>query len=429
MIKRPFFGCGKPKLAYAGTEGLNQGDIKDITPSKQAVFFLEAPFHTAGDTEFQVGDAVKTGQTLRVSPFSKTTFTSPVTGTISDIKRKKDYLGKNLLSIGVDVSTTDELDDEYAKAMQTLGPENAARSLSGLPGIRSVDDLFHADTPLETIVINGMDKDLLVKTQQMAVKTRADDLKEGIEYLKKMTGDAKVILVVPAGLSSEAAKSGVDVRTVAPAYPNSLPQMIMKDVLNKVVPAGKSARSLGVGFITAEAVVALKAAATEGKPPATKLVTIIEKDENTHLIRVRIGTPIHEILSALNIPLESGDRLVVGGPMTGRSIYSEEMPVLPDTDAIMVQGKEQIVMGDNDPCINCGECIRACPVRIPVNMLVRLLENSQYENAADEYDLLACIECGLCSYVCESKIPIFHYIMLGKYELRLMENAEESAHG
>jgi len=135
------------------------------------------------------------------------------------------------------------------------------------------------------------------------------------------------------------------------------------------------------------------------------------------------------VLNALQIPLEQGDRLVVGGPMTGRSIYSEDMPVLQDTDAIMVQGKDRIEPNGNDPCVNCGECIRACPVRIPVNMLVRLLENSRYEEAAKEYDLLSCIECGLCSYVCEAKIPVFHYIMLGKYELTLMEKAEESSNG
>ena len=35
-----------------------------------------------------------------------------------------------------------------------------------------------------------------------------------------------------------------------------------------------------------------------------------------------------------------------------------------------------------------------------------------------------CVECGLCSYVCISRIPIFQYIMLGKYELSLIETAE-----
>ena len=59
-------------------------------------------------------------------------------------------------------------------------------------------------------------------------------------------------------------------------------------------------------------------------------------------------------------------------------------------------------------------------------MLVRLLENSLYEEAAKEYDMLSCIECGLCAYVCVAKIPIVHYIMLGKHELDKLKSMEES---
>jgi len=429
MIKKPFFGFGKPKLDYADLGGLEQGEVKDIPFSARAVLFVEAPHPTVADVSFKVGDGVKTGQNLKVSPFSKATFTSTVTGSITDIAKKKDYLGKALLSVSIDVSEADEWDDAFSDGVQAAEPEKTGRYLKGLPGLSNIDALINPKTPLKTIVVNGMDKDLLVTTQQMVVKSQGDDLKEGIEYLKKITGNPNVILVVPPYLSTEAAKSGAEVRTISTSYPNSLPGMIMKDVLKQIVPAGADPLSLGVGFISAEGVAALKFAITEKRPPVTKVVTVIEKDEKTQMVRVRIGTPIHAVLNALDIPLEEGDRLVIGGPMTGKSIYTEDMPVLPDTDAIMVQGKDQLEHGADDPCVNCGECIRACPVRIPVNMLVRHLENSNYELAATEYDLLSCIECGLCSYVCEAKIPVFHYIMLGKYELSLMEKAEESANG
>ncbi len=429
MIKKPFFGFGKPKLDYAGLEGLEPGEVKDIPFSKRAVLFVEAPHPGVADVSLKLGDGIKTGQNMKVSPFSKASFTSTVTGSISDIAKKKDYLGKALLSVGIDVSEADDWDEAFSQVDQTTEPEKTVRYLSGLPGIPDIDPLIHPKTPLKTIVVNGMDKDLLVTTQQMVVKTQGDDLKEGIEYLKKIAGNPNVILVVPSYLSAAAEKSGAEVRTVAPSYPNSLPEMIMKDVLKQIVPAGADPSSLGVGFISAEGVAAIKFAITEKKPPVAKMVTVIEKDEKTRMVSVRIGTPIHAVLNALQIPLEQGDRLVIGGPMTGKSIYTDDMPVLADTDAIMVQGKDQLEHGEDIPCVNCGECIRACPVRIPVNMLVRHLENSNYELAANEYDLLSCIECGLCSYVCEAKIPVFHYIMLGKYELSLMEKAEESANG
>lgn len=429
MIKRPFFGFGKPKLDYAGVEGLAPGEVKDIPLSGRAVLFFEVPHPTIHDVSIQVDDEVKTGQNLKLSPFSKTTFTSTVTGSITDISKKTGYLGKTFFSVGIDVSEADQWDDAFSEAVQSQGLEKADRYLNGLPGISNINALIHPETPLKTIVVNGMDKDLLVTTQQMVVKSQSDDLKEGIAFLKKLTGNPKVILVVPPGLSAEAAKSGAQVETITPSYPNNLPEMIMKDVLHQVVPAGTDCGSLGVGFIDAEGVAALKHAITEGKPPVTKMVTVIGKNEKVQVIRVRMGTPINAVLSALHLPLEQGDRLVIGGPMTGKSIYTEEMPIGQDTDAIMIQGKDLLAHNEDVPCVNCGECIRACPVKIPVNMLVRLLESSEYEEAAKDYDLLSCIECGLCSYVCEARIPVFHYIMLGKYELSLIKEAEESANG
>ena len=90
----------------------------------------------------------------------------------------------------------------------------------------------------------------------------------------------------------------------------------------------------------------------------------------------------------------------------------------------MVQDKDDLPYITDYPCINCGECIRTCPVKVPVDMLVRFLEAGHYEEAAEQYDLNSCVECGLCSFVCVARIPIFQYIMLAKYELSRTDAAE-----
>ena len=103
--------------------------------------------------------------------------------------------------------------------------------------------------------------------------------------------------------------------------------------------------------------------------------------------------------------------------MAGSAVYSLDHPVLPDTNGIVVIDRSDAAYASDYPCINCGECVRACPAQMQVHMLVRFLEAGHYEEAADNYDLFSCIECGLCSFVCVSKIPIFQYIKLAKYEL------------
>jgi electron transport complex protein RnfC len=155
-----------------------------------------------------------------------------------------------------------------------------------------------------------------------------------------------------------------------------------------------------------------------------KVITVVAKGGKTTNVRARIGTLIRDVLQACNVKINDRDRLILGGPMRGAATYSEDLPVEPGTDGIVVQDDAESAQTTDYPCINCGECVRICPVKIPVNMLVRFLEARLYEDATAMYDLHCCVECGLCSYVCVSRIPIFQYIKLGKYELSLIETAE-----
>ncbi len=426
MIKKPFFGLGKPKLKYSGIENIEGKDVKEIPPSTMITLMHKSPNGELGDLALSIGDEVKTGQKLNLRKTGEEYLTSTATGTITDISHTSGYAGQSFISISIEAKSKDLWDGEFEKAGKNGSPENVLPFLSCLPGISDLTSLIKIDNPLNTIIINGLDQDLLITTNQLIVRNEADNLAEGVEFLKKTTGVKKIIFVVPPSLRMEAEKSGAEVKVIEPLYPDATPRLLMKEILDNPVPPSKNLEDLGVGFISAEAVVALRTAFVKGKMPVTKVLTIIDKDNRLTCIKARIGTPVRDILNALSIDVSQGDRLVFGGPMSGQGIYSEDMPILADTDAIMVQDKDQVIPIGNDPCINCGECVRACPAKLPVNMLIRLLENGLHEEAANEYDLLSCVECGLCSYVCEMRIPIFHYIMLGKHELALTGSLEET---
>jgi electron transport complex protein RnfC len=417
MMKRSFFGLAKPRLQY----NVVPDSLQDLPiPSKVILLLKESQNGGRGDG-LKVGDSVKTGQRLSASPQSEEYVISSVTGTISDMAPYVGTFGQKCTAITIDASGQDDWDDTFDKE-PTL--DVALKFFGYAPGDPCFKAFADPEKSIRTIVINGMDQDLLLTANEYVVQNEAADIKAGVDALKKITGVDRIVMTVPESLVQQASTTGADVKSVSATYPSSLPHMIMKNVLGEVVSAGDSVEDAGAVFMSAEAVAALGAASQAGQLRVTKIVTVVGKGGNTTSVRARIGTPLKDVLQACNISLNDRDRLILGGPMTGAAAYSEELGVEPGTDGIVVQDERSSAQVTDYPCINCGECVRICPVKIPVNMLVRFLEGRFYEDARALYDLDCCIECGLCSYVCISRIPIFQYIKVGKYELSLIETAE-----
>ena len=409
MIKRSFFGFSKSYLAYDRITARPQPPRK-ISVAGQAVYILKSDTAHLDPATLAAGQPVKTGQKLALARDHAPYATSTVTGTVRAVEGFSGDFGDTWTRITVDVAADEQADETFEAVAAEPALGAALDRLMNVPGAPDLARLDDPEKPIHTLVINGVDRDLLTSTRQHVATAEIEAVTGGIHALRQITGVENVLLAVPKDIFQGYGHIGAKAVAVETRYPSGLDRNIMNDVLGMPVPAGRTCEDLGVCFMSAEAAASIGKAFSTGRVPVDKVVTVVAKDGTRSLVSARVGTPIRDIFQALGIVVNEKDRIIFGGPMTGSAVFSEDYPVEPDTDAIMVQDGGDIAVTSDAPCINCGECIRICPTRIPVNMLVRLLEAGHYEEAADQYDLHSCVDCGLCSFVCVSKIPIFQYI-------------------
>ena len=423
MIKTSFFGLGKPNVEHTLLPA-KLPEMDSISAGGRVTLYHARTKDFRTPSTLRVGDPVKAGQKLSLYADEDTYVVSPISGKIADLFPQDGNFGVTYTGIAIDRDESSDIDDQFGAEAQTPSLEAAAKYLGWLPGQPPLAAFADPDKEIHTIVVCGTDDDLLVATNQYILRSDLDAVTAGIKVLKQITGVEKVILTTAGETIQGYGHIGAEIKRVDTPYPSALPHLIMHQVLGQTVPAGKSPEDVGVGFISAEATVALGQAFETGRIPSEKTLTLITKSGLQRIVKVPIGIAVGELLAHYNIGINDQDRLVFGGPMRGVAIYSLEQPIMPDTDAVMVLDRDDAAEVTDYPCINCGDCVRTCPADIPVNLLIRFLEAGQYEEAEDQYDLYSCVECGLCSVVCVSKIPIFQYIKLAKYEIARARAAE-----
>lgn len=406
MRLRSIFGFLSPRLPYVEEEL----PLEQFPISERMIMLLAAD----GDVSLKAGDRLKTGERV-YSAGGVVLGYSPATGTVKETYGLKWSDGDEFTAVVLEALSEDEWD------ASVHGEDYGSKSADELLSFLSDAGFRISLSGAKRVIVNCLEGDLFIANNQKILREYGDNIRAGIKLLKVLSGSAGIILAVPSnlrevaeGVVSDGGDRIAELVVIDAVHPNGMEQMVRRFC----------AAEAGGAVIGLEYLNAMVEALETGHPFIEKMITLIEGGGRpVKNIRVRVGTPVSEIIRANNIPVDDNARVILGGPMTGRSVYRLDFPITHETDAVFIQGEREIVAIGNAACLNCGACVRACPYNLQVNLLSRYSEFSIFERC-EELDIGFCIECGLCAYVCTSRRPLVQYIQFAKKEIEKIREAE-----
>lgn len=275
-------------------------------------------------------------------------------------------------------------------------PLEPRRSLEGLPEI------------LDALVINGLQPEPYLTLSWHLQKERDEDLAEGVRILQKLFRPVRTDFVGdpdhPDPWTRRFSKllEGVGIHALEFKYPQAQEGLLLKTIGVRFTP-GQGNRVL---ILDVASVLAVRDAVVESKPQVEVTVILTGRGvARPGAYRVRIGTPLAQLMKDAGGLVPGDHKILVGGPFYGRVVDHLSTPVLKSTQAVLVLAKDEVNETSERPCIRCGQCADTCPVGLePLNLHKALIQG--HRDLAFSEGLGFCIECGICSFVCPSRVPL-----------------------
>ncbi|MBF0237249.1 MAG: electron transport complex subunit RsxC [SAR324 cluster bacterium] len=285
---------------------------------------------------------------------------------------------------------------------------------------------------VHTLVLNGCECEPYMTADHRVMLEQAQDVVTGSRLIAKATGVEKIVIAVESNKMDavETLKKAIgndprfSVETLQTKYPQGAEKMITRALFGMDIPTRGLPADIGLIISNVTTVAEIGRLLPKGRGVIERVITLAGEgiDRPGNYI-IPIGTPLNFMLDEVGFN-DKARQVVLGGPMMGKGVAFLETPVTKGiTGIIVLSEREMRQLGHHvQPCIQCGECVRACPIHLNPSKLGRLAQKERYEDMAAEFNLGDCFECGSCSYVCPSHIPLVHLFRVAKKVNRARSN-------
>ena len=287
----------------------------------------------------------------------------------------------------------------------------------------------------EYLLINAAECEPYITSDYRTMLEGPEDILAGLRAVKQYVGIDKAVVSIeqnkPAAIEKMralGAQSGeFSVHVLKSKYPKGAEKVIIYDTLGRVVPEGGLPIDVGTIVMNVTSAAFLGSYLRTGLPLMDKVITVdggaVRQPQN---LRVVIGTPISAAADFCGGLKCAPQKVIMGGPMMGMTVYDIDAPVIKNNNAVLFFDEKQSREKKTTACIRCGRCMDNCPVHLMPAAIEKAYQAKE-ETRLRELKVSLCMECGCCSYVCPAKRELVQVNKLAKKLLREKKAGERHA--
>jgi len=291
---------------------------------------------------------------------------------------------------------------------------------------------------VDLLVINAAECEPYISCDEALICCCTKDIVDGVRIMRHALNAAEVVIGIEDNMPraieclqrdmAEIGATDIRVIPVPTVYPAGGEKQLIYSLTGEEVPSQGLPIDLGIVCHNVGTAAAIARALVRGEPLISRVVTItgagIKQPAN---LEVRIGTPVAELVEACGGYTDVVTHLLMGGPMMGFSLPTDNIPAIKTTNCILAASAQEIPPATAaSPCIRCAECATVCPVNLLPQQLYWHAHARDFDRIQD-YHLFDCIECGCCAQVCPSHIPLVQYYRFAKTEIWDLERERQRA--
>lgn len=407
---------------YEGKELTMDKPIETYLPKGELVYPLSQHIGAPAKPVVKKGDRVLVGQRIaEAGGFVSAHIHASVSGTVKNIEPRLTASGTKVESIII------ENDGEY-EVMERPAPGNwqemdrkdllAVIQDAGIVGMGGAGFPTHVKLSpknpdsIDYIIVNGSECEPYLTSDYRRMLEEPEKVVTGLEIVLHMFPQASGIIAIednkPEAIrimkEQTADHPKIQVNVMKTKYPEGAERQLIYANTGRYINSGMLPADAGCIVHNVDTVTAIYKAVVEGVPLIDRIITISGDDiVDPKNFKVLLGTSLQELIEAAGGYLDGEpEKIISGGPMMGKAMFSTEVPAVKGSSAVLCMKKDEVAACEPSNCIRCGRCVAVCPGRVNPTKLASLAEHGKLD-AFVEQDGMECCECGCCSYVCPAK--------------------------